>query len=189
MSETTMKIAITGGIAEGKSTILQYIQEAGVETLSADEIAKDILDQQDAQEEVALKLNIELPIDRKKLLKLIAEDKKKRSILDQIMHPKILSVIKKSHISIVEVPLLYETNTEKYFDQVWVVTSGTKEQKKRLLKRLKDELLVDNLLKTQWPTEKKAARADKIINTNLPESCVKQEVLLALKEVGFDIRK
>jgi dephospho-CoA kinase len=180
-----MKVAITGGIAEGKSTVLHYLQELGFETLSADVVAKEVLRDPKVWAEIVETLDIAKDIESKRLLQLISEDPKKREMLDQITHPLILKKIVNSTAQFIEIPLLFETSTQGHFDQVWVVACSEEEQKRRIINRWGGISYIEPLLTMQLPSSVKRSLADYIIHTDQPEELVKRDVLAILKENGF----
>ncbi len=179
------KIAITGGIGEGKSTILGYVKDLGIVVLSADDVAKEVLAEDKFQQAVANELHLKLPIDRKLLRTIILDDPALREKLNQILHPEILKRILASKISIIEVPLLFEASVQDYFDQIWVVTCGKSEQFKRLNARLKDPLITKKLIETQIPTAEKCKHADLIFDTRNAEEYLRNQVKQALEAEGF----
>ena len=69
-------------------------------------------------------------------------------------------------IGIVDIPLLYETGAEKDFDKVIVTACPPEMQVARLIARGLDEAAARQRLAAQWPTEKKTARADLVVNTD-----------------------
>ena len=179
------RIAITGGVAEGKSTILRYIKEKGLPVLSADDIAKEVLSEDKFQKAVAEGLNLNLPLNRQDLRLLILEDSAARKKLNHILHPEILKRLLASKISIIEVPLLFEAGVENSFDKIWVVTCGEEEQFRRLNERLKDTVLAKKLIGTQIPTSEKYKYADLVFDTRNSEDFLRNQIKKALMTEGF----
>ena len=175
-----MRIAITGGIAEGKSTVLRYCREAGYKTGSSDEIARQVFQQEDVQRELAKLLSTEPPVDRAKLRQAIAQDQDIRRQVNSITHPRIVRAKQDSEVQIWEIPLLIETALYGQFERVWVVTCGPEEQLRRLTERLGDEQAARNLIATQMTSRAKCSFADVIVRTNSEETLVQQYVLSVL---------
>lgn len=164
----TKKIAITGGIGSGKSTVLQYLKEKGYFVFSCDEIYKDLSD----TVEFIKKLKELFPVaivdgklDRKKLSNIVFNDKEKLLKLNKLTHPlimkKLLDEMEKTSSGIVfaEVPLLFEENYQTKFDCVIVVMRELNDRieaiksrdggsEEEILQRIHAQFDYDNKLKT-----------------------------------------
>jgi dephospho-CoA kinase len=163
-----MRVAITGGVAEGKSTVLSYLQDLGWTTDSADQIAADVLHSDDVQQELSQAFDLTRPITAENLRPLVFQDPVKRRILNKITHPRILAKMRESTADFMEVPLLIESCLQGEFDQIWVVTCGPDEQLRRLTERLKSEEKARGIIASQLPTRVKIPFADLVIRTNQP---------------------
>ncbi len=176
----TPRIAITGGIAEGKSTILGYCREEGFNTCSVDDLARTVFDSDPVQTGLAKLLGQPFPIMRADVRKAIGASPLVRRALNHLTHPLLLDALRKSNATIIEVPLLVETCLLGEFDRIWVVTCGRVEQVARLSQRVGRED-AEALIKTQLPSNAKTPFADAIIRTNEAEQNVKRYVLGLLK--------
>lgn len=129
------KIAITGGIGSGKSTVIELIKDQGFPVFSCDEIYKEII----VSKEYIQKIQEHFPtavknekIDKQILSTLIFKDKTKRDMLNQIAHPLIMKRLfwkmdlSNDNLVFAEVPLLFEGNFENLFDAVIVVKRDLK---------------------------------------------------------------
>ena len=138
------KIAVTGGIGCGKSTVLQYIKEMGYPVFSCDEIYGKIIQTPAYIEKIGSifpdcieneKLN------RKRLGEIIFQSESKRKQLNAIAHPMIMDVLLKamenatSSYVFAEVPLLFENGYENLFDNVIVVTRNIEDRVFALIQR------------------------------------------------------
>ncbi len=140
-----MIVGITGSIACGKSIVLNYLKLKGYKVLSLDDICHDLLDEKSVNEEVKNALGIKHlgNASRKEIGDIVFNDENKLKLLDDILHPlaikkmeleiKIAKAVK-GHLFI-EVPLLYETKMNKYFDKVWFIYANQDTQIKRLMER------------------------------------------------------
>lgn len=127
------KIAITGGIGSGKSTVSEIIRKMGYVVVSADKIYSELLLNEDFVKEICELMNISpiekdgrVTIDRKALSALVFSDKTQLSRLNDFTHPRIMDeIFRRSEgvepLFFAEVPLLFERGYETGFDNVFVV--------------------------------------------------------------------
>lgn len=171
-----MKIAITGGIAEGKSTILGYLSDLGHEVASADALAREVFLDREIQSQIAAASSLDLPIDSAQLRNRIAEQPALRRAINKIMHPEIVLRMSKAEATFFEIPLLIETCRYFDFDEIWVVTCGREEQRRRLTARYGKSVQIESILSTQIDSRAKIAFADRVFRTNEPPEAVRQMV-------------
>ncbi len=175
-----LKIALTGGIATGKSYVLDQFRRRGVACLDADELAHGVTAAQtEATTAIAARFGVEIlaadgSVDRKKLGPIVFADASARRELEAIVHPAVHRAIAMGlrafemmgdTLAVVDVPLLYETGAETGFDRVIVTACPPEMQLARLVKRGLTEDAAHQRLAAQWPTEKKTSRADVVVNT------------------------
>lgn len=158
-------IAITGGIAEGKSTVLQMLADSGYRTVSADGIAREVFQTPWAQARMAEIFGVQSP-SRETIREMISEKPGLRRALNQVMHGPIWKGILESGAQFVEIPLLVETCLHPRFRVVWMVTCGFDEQLRRLSERLGGEPAAVQMMSTQLSSRAKAQFADRIVRTN-----------------------
>lgn len=164
-----MRIAVTGGIAEGKSTVLGLIADLGYPTISSDAIAREVFALPDVQEALAGILGNSSPaVTPAELRAAIAVSNETRRKVNRIMHPRIRDAMDRSSAKFHEVPLLIEACLYDRYDEVWVVTCGSTEQFRRLSERLGNENLARSYLSVQLPTSAKEAFATEVIDTLQP---------------------
>ncbi|MGN0814141.1 MAG: dephospho-CoA kinase [Candidatus Coproplasma sp.] len=123
------KIAITGGIGSGKSTVAKIISKR-YPVISFDEVYADLLKDKNFLNELCFEFGNILDtagrLDRKKLSAVVFGDKEKLNKLNSITHPKIYEEAFRrgqllGDVCFYEVPLLFESNGEERFDNVIVV--------------------------------------------------------------------
>lgn len=163
---------VTGCIASGKSNFIKSVQKMGFDTISADEIAHQILAQN------ALKIAQLLDdcsflkdenIDRKALGKIVFKDKTARKKLENFMHPQIYERIKKQISSskspvFVELPLFFESKNYQNLGKSLLIYAPKSLCLKRLMKRNDLSQKEANLrLDAQIDIEEKRQLADFII--------------------------
>lgn len=172
-----MRVAITGGAAEGKSTVVAYMAALGLTTVSADDLAREAYNDPPVQEWIRFELG---STDRSKVRSALLHDSTFRRRLNSVTHPRILVKLRECMADVFEVPLLIETCLQPYFDVVWVVTCGHAEQLRRLEERLGSRTAAEAFLHTQLPTRAKFAFADRIVRTNSDEESVRRYVTEAV---------
>lgn len=180
-----MRIAITGGIAEGKSTVLGYLRDEGFHVASADEIARRVFESDTVQLALASLLGHSGPVAPSEMRHALSASSGTRRAVNRLLHPLILDALERERAEFFEVPLLVETCLQGRFDRVWVVSCGPEEQLRRLTERLGDAEKATALIGLQLPTKVKCAFADEIVRTNSPEDRVKASVRAAVtREFG-----
>lgn len=155
----TLILGITGGTGSGKTTICDILKkEYKFCVIDADNVAHSVLEKDTKAYFSVLNcfeniLDKNKNIDRKKLGKIVFDDKKKLKILEKIMHKYILEKInnqiniykKQKYNIVIDAPLLIETNLHKVVDSVWLVYAPLDIRIKRLKER--DNLSKDEILK------------------------------------------
>lgn len=178
-----LRIAITGGIAEGKSTVLEMFRKQGHSVGSADEVAKLVRNLPEVQAELALITGLPTPLDPEDLRAAIAANASWRRAVNSAMHRRVLAEMVQQDRQIWEVPLLVESVlTDKFFRTV-VVTCGPEMQRARLVERVVHEELADQLLASQLPTQVKLPFADFIVRTD----CPMDDVLIHVAELSHGL--
>ena len=140
------KIAITGNLASGKSTVSCILQEYGAYVVDADEIVHSLLSSNTPIREKVIKLLgpeivVGNKIDRKKITEIVFSDFEKLTSLEKILHPTVKQEIDRRFnlvknnpsykMFVAEVPLLYEAGMEKDFDLVIAVIADEKIARQR----------------------------------------------------------
>ncbi|HET6644908.1 MAG TPA: dephospho-CoA kinase [Fimbriimonadales bacterium] len=174
-----MRVAVTGGIADGKSTILTEVAALGFPTISADDVVKQLYETDAIRSTLIETFGT---TDKREIRRRILEDPSDRRRLNSIFHLPVMRRIfdfcdSADRPAFAEIPLLIETATQEEFDEVWVATAGRDEQLRRLTVSLGgDSGLAQRLLETQLPTTVKEAFGDYVIWTNRPRKEVREFV-------------
>ena len=191
-------VGLTGGIASGKSTASSIFKELGAYIIDADVLAREIVEPlKPAWKDVVKNfgkgiLNKDNSINRKKLAEIVFNNKKKREMLNAIVHPRVLKRAKEIEreiakkdpeaVIIFDAALFIESGAYKKMDKNIVVYADEDVQVKRLMKR--DGLTKDEAIKrieAQMPLREKVRFADYIIDGNKALNIVKKQLKRALK--------
>ena len=172
-----IRIALTGSIGMGKSTVARMFERSGVPVFDADAEVRRLQGPGGALVE---RIGERFPgavhdgvLDRERLARLVLEDPKELLALEQIVHPAVgdaheafMVKNKGAPALLFEIPLLFETGGEKDFDKVVVVSAPAAVQHARVLDRpgMTAEKLA-SILARQTPDEEKRARADFVVDT------------------------
>ena len=176
------RVALTGGIATGKSYVRSRFEALGVPTIDADTLARDaVAPATPGLTEVVRRFGPDIcdstgALDRKKLGAIVFSDADARQALERIIHPFVREMTDKWFASldparypfaIADIPLLFEGRREHDFDKVIVVACDPATQLRRLMTR--DGISQDDArlrIAAQLPIEEKAAKADYVIRTD-----------------------
>jgi dephospho-CoA kinase len=176
-----LKIALTGGAATGKSYVLGQFRRAGVPTLVADDLAHGVTAAgTEATTAIATRFGADIiaadgTVDRAALGAIVFADEAARRDLEAIVHPAVYRAIEAGlrafekagdALTIVEIPLLYESGHADDFDRVIVTACSEENQIRRLAARGLTEARARQVLAAQKPTAEKTALADFVIRTD-----------------------
>ena len=177
-----LKIALTGGIATGKSYVLEHFRKRGVPCLDADTLAHGVTSAgTEAARGIAERFGHDIlaadgAVDRAKLAPIVFADATARHDLEAIVHPAVyraiiaglrgFELIGGSPLAVVDIPLLYETGYDSNFDRVIVTVCSPEVQIARLVSRGMSEADAHKRLAAQLPSVEKASRADYVIDTS-----------------------
>ena len=194
-------LGITGGLATGKSSFASLLARAtGARLFDADRAARELLDS-DENVRRLVRLSFGNGVferggapDRAKLRELVFADDEKRRALEAILHPAVLAqcAALAEHARAAgqwlaaDIPLLFETGSERLFDRIIVVACRPSTQMDRLLNfRKLDAAMAEKIMAAQMDLNKKMAGAHHVVWNDGPAAALdEQTVLLAasLKE-------
>ncbi|MCM8758552.1 MAG: dephospho-CoA kinase [Candidatus Omnitrophica bacterium] len=174
-----IRIGLTGSFGSGKSTVLGFFKKRGIPVISCDGIVKQLLKTKKIKKRIEEVFGKEYftqdgKVDKKKLAALIFSSAKERVKLNGIIHPYVFEKLekrldiyrKKGKIAVViEIPLLFETRSQKLFDVIISVFAPRSVIKERLQKKYSPEE-VDMRLKSQMPIKKKIRMSDYVIDNS-----------------------
>jgi dephospho-CoA kinase len=173
-----LKVALTGGIATGKSYVLARLKERGIPTIDADDLVHEALGpgtpttKAIATQFGAAFLRPDGSVDRTGLAAKVFTQPDTRHRLEAIVHPVVYDAIRTwfdtlgGPIGVASIPLLYETGREHDFDFVAVTLCPPEVQLQRLIERDGvSEKEASQRIAAQMPAEAKAARGNFVIRT------------------------
>ncbi len=172
-------LAVTGGIAEGKSTIVGFLSSLGFSTWSADEVVRRLWSNPDISSEALKSLNLPPEATKAEIVAALGASQEKRRALNQLFHPLVLRDMELSNAEVYEVPLLIESCLQKNFLRVWVAYAGESVQRQRMAERGLTEEAAEAILAAQLPTRAKTPFADQEFRTNLSRESVSDAVTQA----------
>ena len=166
-----MRVALTGGIACGKSLVAKFLNELGVETIDADDIVHELIPD---------------PAERKRIAVEVFGNEAKRKELEARLHPLVkekieefledfrretkddgVSCLKSKVLRLAVIPLLFEAHWEENFDIICCIRSARATQVARMMETrgyTREE--AEARLAAQMPVEEKAAKSHYVIENN-----------------------
>ncbi len=187
MAGRLLRVALTGGIATGKSYCLKRFASLGAVTIDADVLARQAVEPGTPGLAAVVArfggdvLRADGTLDRTSLARIVFADDAARRDLETIVHPYVFAArdawlsslatraeeTGESIVAIADIPLLFEAGRPSDFDLVIVVACEPAQQRARVMAR--DHLSADEAdrrIAVQWPIDRKRARADIVIDTS-----------------------
>ncbi|MFN8614647.1 MAG: dephospho-CoA kinase [Vampirovibrionales bacterium] len=197
----SVRIALTGGIASGKSSVQAWLVSQGVPVVDADDLTHALYKTPELKAYIAQHFgwqvfedrDNEKEVNRKALGAIVFANPEKRALLNAYIHPRVkaaadafVSQHANQPLVVVSIPLLFEVYSletiRERFDGVWLVVATPEQQRRRLVdKRGLTDADAEARLLSQWPIEQKVAllyspwkgpRDGVIDNTGLPQAWV-----------------
>ena len=194
----TMIIGLTGGIASGKSTVVEMIKEAGYKVIDADQLVHDMQAKGGRLYSALLDWlgeEILLPngeLNRPKLGHLIFSNEEMRhrsaEIQGTIIREELATqrdcLAKKEDVFFMDIPLLIENGYQDWFDQIWLVAVSPEVQYQRLMKRNHLSLEEAKMrIDSQMSLEEKEPYASLVLDNNGSLDDLKEKVKSAINDL------
>ncbi|QIK96968.1 dephospho-CoA kinase [Sphingomonas sp. HDW15A] len=191
------KIALTGSIGMGKSTVAQMFVKAGIPLFDAD---AEVRAMQNRGGELVDEIGARFPgtvhdgaVDRDILGARVLGDRDELAALELIVHPRVvqrrdrfIAANADAPALLFDIPLLFETGAEKNFDTVIVVSAPSEMQRARVLARQgMTPAKFESILSRQMPDSVKKERADFVIDTSGSLEATQQQVNAILSCLGL----
>ena len=192
-----IRIALTGSIGMGKSTVAQMFERLGVPVFDADAEVRRL---QGPGGALVARIGELFPgtvqggqLDRERLAAIVLEDPDKLAKLERLVHPAVeqareefLAKHSGAPALLFEIPLLFETGGEAAFDKVVVVSAPPEVQRERVLARPGMTAgKLDSILARQMPDPEKRRRADFVVDTGTDLSTTNAQVREILACLGL----
>jgi len=189
------RIGLTGGIASGKSTVAQWLEQQGLPVLDADVYAREALAPGSSGARAVIERYGEAVrargtepdasvIDRAALGQIVFNARQEREWLEQLVHPLVrqrfnaeLTALSDQPTVVLVIPLLFEAGLEGLCSEVWLVDCEPDQQLQRLRQRdgLSDAAAQARMA-AQWPLERKRSLADRVINNRSDASALQKQL-------------
>lgn len=192
-------VAVTGGIASGKSVVSKWFEKQKFSVFYADKIGHELFEDKYFKNRIenifGKEVIINCTVDRIKLGEIIFDSVDKRKQLNELLHPEILKGIQhiidesSKEILFFEIPLLFENGLQKAFDLVINIWTDEETQLKRLMiRKTMTRLKALKRISSQMSTFEKQKKTDINIENNSSIIALKNklsEVLLEVNRMKF----
>ncbi|MFZ5806374.1 MAG: dephospho-CoA kinase [Verrucomicrobiota bacterium] len=174
------KYGLTGGVACGKTTFCKMLEVIGWKIIDTDAITHELYIPGAAGHQKIVDafgddiLNSDQTVNRTLLGQLVFSDFSKRQLLNSLIHPLVREVWQQQYSehllrnadqpALVEIPLLFESGMESWFDSVACVACSGELQRQRLAAQGRQQ--IEQRLAAQWPLEKKMEQSNVVIWNN-----------------------
>lgn len=204
------RIAITGGIASGKSTVGHLLSDAGIPVLDTDHVVHQLLKGDEAAKKAIFDAfgdqvfdvsggdsPWQSPVNRKALGTIVFSNDESRHTLEGILHPRVRQAVEtffathhNSPLAAVLIPLVFETGQTQYYDEIWLVLADEEQQIQRLQhsRHLTREQALDRI-RSQMPQHEKMKRTPYHINNTGSLDSTRDQVGQYLAPYGLTLCK
>jgi dephospho-CoA kinase len=192
-----IRLALTGSIGMGKSTVAAMFERAGIPVFDADAVVRR-LQAEDPELIAAIGSRFAHTVangilDREALAARVLANPEELAALEAIVHPAVhaerarfLLANQNTPVVLFDIPLLFETHGEQAFDKIIVVSALAEAQRRRVLARPgMTEPKFQAILERQLPDEEKRRRADFVVDTGGDLSTTERQVHEVLACLGI----
>jgi len=183
-------IAITGGIASGKSVVSTWFEDQNFSVFYADKIGHELFEEQYYINKIksifGKEIVLDNSIDRVKLGKIIFNSADKRKRLNELLHPEIRKRIQQiidtssQEFLIFEIPLLFENSLQNAFDLTINISAQNEVRIKRIIERDK---MSEEAAKKRISSQMSELDREKLANISVINEANINELYLQLKKL------
>ena len=187
----TLAVGVAGGIGSGKTEACKEFESLGIRILSADHIARDIIDSDPGVKKKIVKLfdeqvYVDGHLDRKYVARKIFGDDRLQHKLNAIVHPVVIqhidNIVEEAKresteaIIMIEAALLFESGADGMLDYVILIDADEEHRIERVMKRdtITRQAVLERI-RSQMPVRDARQRADFIIHNNGNLSKLKEQ--------------
>ena len=183
-------IGLTGGIGSGKSTVASIFANLGIRVINADQLARDVVEHGSPALATIVErygndiLQEDGSLNRSELREIVFTNVSEREWLEQLTHPLIAQLIKdqlqavSSPYTILESPLLIETNQKELVDRILVIDIVEETQLQRTLARDDSaQATIKAIINSQIPREQRLEAADDVVDNSGNLEATEREIL------------
>jgi dephospho-CoA kinase len=195
------RLAITGGIACGKSVVGALLSKRGIPVREADDLAHEVLEGSGAVRDAVIAafgdgvVSPEGTLDRRRIAEIVFSDAVARSRLEAIMHPPILRLMRDwvagqlpgSDVVAGVVPILFEIGDQANWDVVLCVTAPVEAQRRRLLDRGLSAEAAEQRMAAQMRTAEKVRMADFVVANHGTLAILEEQVDRVLRRIRREL--
>ncbi|CCB85618.1 MULTISPECIES: dephospho-CoA kinase [Parachlamydia] len=176
------KIAVTGGLSSGKSSVCRFFKDLGAYVVSADLIVHQLLSPETAPGQKVIHLLgeeilVDRQIDRSKVAQKVFNNPELLKSLEKILHPAVWDEIERSYqtayreqntsLFVAEIPLLFEAGAENIYDSTIAILADPKVSQQHFMDATGlDAIAYEKRMAQQLSPYEKAHRADYVIINN-----------------------
>jgi len=196
-----MKVAVTGSLSSGKSSVCRLLQQRGAITISADAIVHQLFETPLVRNKIKALFGSKVfhadgTIDRTGLSQIVFQDDLDLKRLEQLLHPLAFKEIQKQYdlallehhpkntLFVVEVPLLFEAGWQSWFDKIIAVEASVNKRKERFTERGFDSLEFEKRTGRLLDPSQVAKQSHFVIINDQDLSSLKNQVETILKELN-----
>ena len=195
MNQGPVTVGVTGPFASGKSTFVGLLGELGAETVSSDKIVHDLLSSDEraigrVTERFGEKVRGEQGIDRPALAREVFADSGALADLEGILHPLVRETTDRriaessAEVFVAEVPLLFEVGRGDDFDHTVAVVTTLDRRRAWAEERGVDEARRQSTEDRQFSSEKKAQRADIVVQNDGDLDRLKEQAMAVWRDIS-----
>ena len=197
-----VSLALTGGIASGKSTAVRILrdQTATLSVFDCDAEVRLLLERFDVLDELRCEFGSDIfnpvgELDRSALRRRVFSSSTKRGLLENIIHPRLRAKALQQHaqwedevaegLFLIDVPLLFENGFDFPYDYSVVVAVARATQSKRIRARNGfDDRLIDQIIEAQLPWERKVDLGDYVLWNEGPEAVLRSQIQILVAHLN-----